>query len=51
MLKTLIVLVWGDNVLVNKATGGYDLTSESKTLEALQNTFILIYRCKIYPFY
>ena len=29
---------------------GYDLTSESQTLEALQNVFILIYRCEIYPF-
>ena len=34
-----------------KATRGYDLTSEPQTLEALQNTFILIYRCKIYPCY
>ena len=29
----------------------YDATSELQTLEALQNAFILIYRCKIYPYY
>ena len=29
----------------------YDLTSEPQTLEALQNTSILIYRCEIYPYY
>ena len=31
-----------------KATRGYDLTSKPQTLEALQNAFILVYRCKIY---
>ena len=30
---------------------GYNLTSERQTLEALQNAFILIYRCEIYPYY
>ena len=29
---------------------GYDLTSEPQPLEALQNAFILIYRCEIYPY-
>ena len=33
-----------------KATRGYDLTNEPLILEALQNTFILIYRW-IYPCY
>ena len=32
------------------AMGGYDLTSEPQTLEVLQNVFILIYRCEIYPY-
>ena len=35
---------WGRQVTVNK-------NSEPQTLEALQNTFILIYRCAIYPCY
>ena len=30
---------------------GYNLTSERLALEALQNAFILIYRCEIYPYY
>ena len=33
------------------AMRGYDLTSVPQTLEALQNTFILIYRCEICPYY
>ena len=36
--------------LINAARG-YDLTSEPQTLEALQNAFILIYRCNIDPCY
>ena len=36
--------------LIN-ATRGYNCTSEPHTLEALQNAVILIYRCKIYPYY
>ena len=35
--------------LIN-VTRGYDLNSEPQTLEALQNAFILIYRCDIYPY-
>ena len=35
----------------NTNKGGYDLTSELQTLEALQNTLILIYCCEIYPCY
>ena len=34
-----------------EATRGYDLTSEPQTLETLENTFILICQCKIYPCY
>ena len=33
------------------ATRGYDLTSEPQKLEALQNVFILICCCEIYPYY
>ena len=33
------------------ATRVYDLTSKRQTLEALHIAFILIYRCKIYPYY
>ena len=29
----------------------YDLASEPQTVEPLQNVFILIYRCEIYPCY
>ena len=34
-----------------EATRGHDVLSEPQALEALQNNFILIYRCKIYPCY
>ena len=36
--------------LIDTMRGSY-LTSKSQTLQALQNTFILIYHCKIYLFY
>ena len=29
---------------------GYDLTSKPEALEVLQNAFILIYHCEIYPY-
>ena len=45
-LQWVVIRLW----LVN-ATRGYNLTSEPRTIEALQNVFIFIYRCKIYPYY
>ena len=41
-----VIMIW-----LIYATRKYDLTSEAQTLEALQNAFILIYRCNIYPCY
>ena len=50
-LSETIVIINSDIVLINHAMRGYDLTSVPQTLEALQNTFIVIYRCEICPYY
>ena len=50
-LVATIVIIDNDKALVNQRNEGYDLTSELQTLEALQNAFILIYCCEIYPYY
>ena len=39
-----------DKALVNQRNGGYDLTSRPQTLGALQDAFILIHLCEIYPY-
>ena len=50
-LSATIVIIDGNEALVNQCNEGYDSTSELQTLEALQNVFILIYRCEIFPYY
>ena len=46
-----IVIIDCDKALVNQRNELYDLTSEPQTLEALQNAFILIYCCDIFPYF
>ena len=50
-LSMTIVIIDGDKDLANQCQRVYNLTSQHKTLEALQNAFILIYRCEINPYY
>ena len=50
-LSGTIVSINSDKAVVNQLNEEYDLTSEPQTLETLQNAFILIYRCEIYPYY
>ena len=39
-----------DSIQIN-ATRRYSLTSKPQSLEPLENAFILIYHCDIYPYY
>ena len=50
-LSATIVIIDSNKALVNQRNDGIDLTSEPRTLEVLQNAYILIYRCEIYPYY
>ena len=51
LFPAAIVITDSEKAQLNQRNEGYDLTNEPQTLEALQNSFILISWCEIYPYY